>query len=151
MKRFPALLCTFLTIAGTTAACAGGQTSSGPAASPAPASAAAGLSATIPVRVLSDADTPPVVKNASAVRMAERELYPSLLRDAGVEGSALVRMTVNADGSVDLASITVRDASHEAFGSAAPDVARRMRFTPAQRGGQAVPAIVEVPILFKLR
>lgn len=89
--------------------------------------------------------------NRDEVDRAVRNHYPSLLRAAGVEGMAEVRMQVGTNGMVDRGSIIVLNPSHELFEEPARRVAARMQFRPAQRGGVPVPAEITVPIRFKLR
>lgn len=99
---------------------------------------------------LSAVEVQPELVNPAEVRAALSHNYPPLLRDAGVTGSATVRMRVFGDGSVDAGSITIEAASHEAFGQAAARVAERMRFSPARIGGKPVPVWVTVPVTFLL-
>jgi TonB family protein len=64
-----------------------------------------------------------------------RTLYPSLLRDAGITGSAEVRFTVTADGNVDASSIRVSNATHPDFQQATWQIVRDLRWTAGTDGG----------------
>jgi len=97
------------------------------------------------------ATLPPELSNPADVDRAAAANYPSLLHDAGVEGTATVRLRVNADGKVDRGSIVVTHASHELFTEPARMVAARMRFRPAERNGVPVAAEITVPVEFKLQ
>lgn len=98
-----------------------------------------------------EATTAPELVNSVEVDRATRTHHPPLLRDAGVEGTVLVRLRVAADGTVERGSIIVAYASHELFEVSARRVAARMQFRPAQRGGVPVPAEITVPLKFELR
>ncbi|HET7461352.1 MAG TPA: energy transducer TonB [Longimicrobium sp.] len=98
----------------------------------------------------SGATLPPELANPADVDRAAAANYPSLLHDADVEGTATVRLRVNADGKVDRNSIVVTHASHELFTDPARTVAARMRFRPAEREGKPVAAEITVPVEFKL-
>lgn len=93
----------------------------------------------------------PELANPADVDRATAANYPSLLHDAGVEGTATVRLRVNADGKVDRSSIVVTQASHELFNEPARTVAARMRFHPAERNGTPVAAEITIPVEFKLQ
>jgi len=75
--------------------------------------------------------------------------YPEAARQAGIEGTVLVKAFVLADGSVREARVE-RSAGNAALDSAALRTIRESRFTPAHRGGKPVPVWVEVPIDFRL-
>jgi TonB family protein len=93
---------------------------------------------------------PPELLNRDEVQAEISRRYPSALRDYGIMGSALVRLRVLADGTVDPYLIEVLSASHDSFGDAAAMTAETMRFRPAQVGGRNVAAWVTVPVTFRL-
>jgi protein TonB len=71
---------------------------------------------------------------------------PDALRN-GESGTVLLRVHVGPDGipySIDL----VQSSRSRALDRAASDAVRRWRFHPAQRGGQPVAGVVQVPIVF---
>jgi len=97
---------------------------------------------------------PPAAGNASAfvaprLTAPKRPRYPEAARQAGVEGTVLVKAYILADGSVREA-LVARSAGNSALDGAALRTIRESRFVPAQRGGRAVPVWVEVPIDFRL-
>jgi TonB family protein len=98
---------------------------------------------------LSDVDLPPELMNQAEVMRTMQRAYPPLLRDAGVEGQAVVRFRVLPDGRVDAGSVSIEHATHDAFGLAALRVAHRMRFRPAELDGAAVSAWVALPLSFQ--
>ncbi|HEX5726766.1 MAG TPA: TonB family protein [Longimicrobiaceae bacterium] len=99
---------------------------------------------------LSAVEEIPSLSNRSEVQRQVERNYPPLLRDAGVTGSATLRMRVNEDGRVDAESITVESATHDQFGEAAKKAVQRMRFRPAKVGGRPVKVWVTLPIEFGL-
>lgn len=76
-------------------------------------------------------------------------IYPAPARDAGIEGTAMLRLRIAADG-------TLRDirlhhsAGHRLLDEAAQAAARRWEIAPALRNGQPIEAWVEVPVRFRL-
>lgn len=76
-------------------------------------------------------------------------VYPDQSRRLGEQGRVLLRVLVNASGSVD--QITLRKSSgYPMLDSAAQDAVKTWRFVPAKRGDQAATAWVVVPISFSL-
>jgi protein TonB len=74
--------------------------------------------------------------------------YPLPLRQAGVEGSALVEFDVDASGRV-VSARSLR-ATHREFEEAAVRAVLRWRFEPGHRDGRPVPFRMVVPIGFSL-
>ena len=77
--------------------------------------------------------------------------YPQLLRDAGVEGSTLVRFVVDTLGRVEQGTVKVVESTHPAFALAVQAVLPQMRFSPARVGERKVRQLVEFPLQFRLR
>jgi TonB family protein len=100
---------------------------------------------------LSEVDEQPQLLNRDSISSRLSRNYPPLLRDAGVEGNATVRLRVQRDGSVDQESIQVENATHPMFGEAASRVVERMRFSPAKVHGEPVPVWVTLPVGFQLQ
>ena len=73
--------------------------------------------------------------------------YPREALRSGESGTVLLRVHVGADGrptQVDL----VESSRSRSLDRAATEAVRRWRFRPAQRNGQPVPGVVQVPIAF---
>ena len=121
------------------------------AASPPPAPTEAARPAADPNRVYSaeELDTRPSLANSSAFRSAVNRSYPNVLRGSNTWGSAVVSFVVLPDGRVDRSSISVGEASHPAFRSAAAAAISNARFNPARVGGQAVRTQVSMPITWQ--
>ncbi|HYR09412.1 MAG TPA: TonB family protein, partial [Longimicrobium sp.] len=96
-----------------------------------------------------EVDQAPSLSNGPAFRSAVIRTYPASLRNTGRWGNALVSFTVGADGRVERSSISVDQASHPAFRSAATAAISAARFTPARVNGQPVRAHVSMPITWQ--
>jgi TonB family protein len=130
------------------------QRAAAPAASEtaaAPPPAAAARPSADPSRVYGggEVDQAPSLSNGAAFRSAVNRTYPSSLRNTGRWGNALVSFTVGADGRVERSSISVEQASHPAFRTAATAAISAARFTPARVNGQPVRAQVSMPITWQ--
>lgn len=97
---------------------------------------------------LSDVDVAPELMNSAEVARMMQRAYPPLMRDAGVEGQATVRFRVLPDGRVDAGSLSIEQATHDAFGLAAMRVASRMRFRPGRLDGEPVSTWMTMPLSF---
>lgn len=97
---------------------------------------------------VAELDRKPTLTNAAQVGRLLQEIYPPLLRDAGIAGDAQVTLVVRADGFPE--DVRLVSASHPAFGEAAVAVLRAARFTPGSLGGRTTAARVQVPVSFSL-
>ncbi|MGH7128114.1 MAG: energy transducer TonB [Planctomycetaceae bacterium] len=113
------------------------------------------LPAELPAAQTSIADAPtftpytiePELANAAEVIAALGRNYPPLLRDAGIEGTAMVWLFIDRTGAV--AKVQLRETSgYAALDEAAESVAGTMRFEPALDGSQPVAVWVALPIRF---
>lgn len=75
--------------------------------------------------------------------------YPALARQAGIEGTVLLRVVVGTDGKVESASVIQSDVT-PAMEKAAMAAARKFLFKPAKQRTRPVRASMAVPIRFKL-
>jgi periplasmic protein TonB len=76
--------------------------------------------------------------------------YPASARRLGVEGTALLRVFVDAKGHVGEV-VVKQSAGHPDLDRAATDAVRRWRFDPARQGADAIAMWVELPVEFHLR
>ena len=88
-----------------------------------------------------------ILRNRVEVGAALEEEYPTLLRGAGVGGTAMAWLLLDADGVLRDTRID-QSSGHEALDLAAIRVARVMRFSPAMNGEVPVPVWVSIPITF---
>jgi protein TonB len=93
-----------------------------------------------------DADAPVVPPRRLAPVTPE---YPPLLREQGIEADVVVVVSIGADGRV-LKVEVANPAPQPFFNEAAIASARRERFAPATRGGEAVPYTQRYTIRFRL-
>lgn len=85
--------------------------------------------------------------------MLNKELpfhYPPVLYAEKVQGNVVLRLYVNADGSVVNDSTRVAESSNNAtLDSAALKGARDLRFVPAKRHGTPMPVSILFPVYFR--
>jgi TonB family protein len=74
--------------------------------------------------------------------------YPDELFAAGIEGRAVITVTVLVDGTVD--DCVVKSTDHDLFAEAALVAAKRWMFSPHLVNGQPVNQKVNIPFEFKL-
>jgi protein TonB len=77
--------------------------------------------------------------------------WPAVLRQAGIEGDAIVQFVVDSNGAVVNESIQVLMSSHPLFANSVLPVVRQLRFSPGRMSmaGQLVPVPVTVRAPFK--
>lgn len=76
--------------------------------------------------------------------------YPDILRQAGVEGTAIVSFVVDTTGRVDLATFKVIHKTHDLFAAAVKNALPRMRFIPAETSRGKVRQVVQQPFSFTI-
>jgi protein TonB len=76
--------------------------------------------------------------------------YPESARRRGIEGTALLKMRITAQGSVADVHLE-RSAGHPELDESAMEAVRRWRVNPARRDGEPVAVWVLVPVEFKLQ
>lgn len=108
----------------------------------APATATA--AAAVPPRPSGGASTGP---RAAAGNPAPE--YPPQARRRGIEGRVVVRVQVEADGSVSNANVIASSGS-TLLDQSALDAVKRWRFSPAQVNGEPHGANLDLPIAFRL-
>lgn len=76
--------------------------------------------------------------------------YPERLREAGIEGTVVVRFTVDTTGRVDVQSAQIVSSTHALFSRAVLDALVGFRFKPAEVGSRHVAALAEMPFEFRI-
>jgi protein TonB len=76
--------------------------------------------------------------------------YPAPARRRGLEGSVLLRVHVEADGTADKVEV-LESSGHALLDRAARRAVSRWRFTPAKLAGMPVSGTVDVPVAFRLK
>lgn len=77
--------------------------------------------------------------------------YPTMLRDAGIEGDVNARFVVDTAGRVEKGSLVVLHSSNELFTASVRAALPAMRFVPAEAGGRKVRQLVEQRFVFELQ
>lgn len=80
----------------------------------------------------------------------ERLVYPESAKEAGIQGNVTVSFVVDTEGKVKDVKI-VESASEELDAEALRVVSQSPGWTPGKKGGKAVPAAFNFPIIFVLR
>ncbi|GAG91589.1 unnamed protein product, partial [marine sediment metagenome] len=75
--------------------------------------------------------------------------YPSLARQAGIEGQTVVKALVETDGSIREVQI-LKSSGNQMLDEAALAAARKAKFTPAKQRDTFVRVWVSIPMRFKL-
>jgi protein TonB len=78
-----------------------------------------------------------------------RPIYPESARRAGIQGTTLLRIHIEADGHVSDVSVQ-RSAGHQSLDEAAADAVRRWRFEPALNSAGPVSMWAVVPVQFRI-
>lgn len=76
--------------------------------------------------------------------------YPESARRRRIEGTALLKMRITAQGYVEDVHVE-RSAGHPDLDQSAMEAVRHWRFEPARRGGESVAVWVVIPVEFKLQ
>ena len=79
-----------------------------------------------------------------------RPRYPERLRALGIEGTVVVRFSVDTTGRVDSKSAQIISATNPEFSRAVLEALDGFRFRPAEVGGRHVAALAEMPFEFRI-
>ena len=91
-----------------------------------------------------------VEQPATPVPGSATPAYPDILRQAGVEGEALVTFVVDTSGRVDISTFKVVRSTHDQFAAAVRIALPRLRFIPATVGDRKVRQLVQQPFSFAI-
>ncbi len=75
--------------------------------------------------------------------------YPTFARNAGIEGTIILKITVDERGRV-IRAVVLKSAAQGIFDSAAVKAAEQWIFEPAEQSGNPVKATITVPLEFVL-
>jgi protein TonB len=92
----------------------------------------------------------PDLRNRNEVAKAMEKAYPSELRAAGVGGTAIIYIFIEASGEVGNVVINA-GSGHPRLDEAALQIGHAMKFTPARNREAVVPVWVSLPITFQVR
>jgi protein TonB len=90
--------------------------------------------------------------DSTAMRSPDSEgpVYPPEMLAKRIEGMALVRFVVSAEGSVDPSTVRIMMATDSAFALAARNALPKMKFRPAWFSGRPVSQLVEQAFTFRI-
>jgi protein TonB len=93
-------------------------------------------------------DVPPKLENPSEIQRLLERVYPSQLREAGIEGTVILWIFVEKQGDVHKTEVK-ESSGYEVMDEAALSTAEKMRFTPAMNRDKATPVWLAQPITFR--
>jgi len=88
----------------------------------------------------------PVLRDSACLEPA----YPALLREAGIEGLAVVGFVVDTSGAVEPSSPRVLSSSHQMLDGPARAAVLRCRFSPGRVAGRVVRVQMQLALNFLL-
>ena len=74
--------------------------------------------------------------------------YPAIAKQAGIEGTTIVQILLDLDGSV-MQTRVARSSGNQALDEAATKGARNFKFTPAKQHDMPVRVWISMPIVFR--
>lgn len=90
------------------------------------------------------------VEKPAAMAGGANMAYPEVLRSAHVEGTVMASFVVDTSGYADMSTFQVISSDHELFTNAVRRALARIRYRPAEVGGQKVKQLVQQPFQFRL-
>src|SRR5438309_4201473 len=76
--------------------------------------------------------------------------YPTLLRQAGIQGRVMVRAIIDTTGRAEPASVQVVESPHPGFNQAARNAVLQARFSHGRFRGRSVRVLIEFPVEFRI-
>jgi periplasmic protein TonB len=92
----------------------------------------------------------PELVDRMAVAQALVRRYPPVLREAGVGGTAVLWVFIDAEGAVGNTRVA-QSSGHDLLDEAARAVMSELTFTPARNRGEPVAVWIQLPITFTAR
>lgn len=77
--------------------------------------------------------------------------YPSILREAGIEGQVVIQFVVERDGTVEQPTVQTLSSSHRGFEEPARAMIEGCRFRAGAVRGEPVRTLVQMPVIFTLQ
>jgi protein TonB len=99
--------------------------------------------------VPAQSDQPGVVSEPAPISSNPAPIYPVAARKKGIEGTVVLKVSVDVDGQPTSISVTT-SSGHDVLDAEAVRTVRMWRFQPALAHGLAVAGLVIVPIVFEL-
>ncbi|MEJ2311993.1 MAG: energy transducer TonB [Gemmatimonadales bacterium] len=95
-------------------------------------------------------DVPPKLKNPGDIQKLLQRLYPSQLREAGIEGTVVLWIYIDENGQVQKTQVQ-KTSGYDAMDKAAMGTADKMEFSPAKNRDKKTPVWVAQAITFEVR
>lgn len=95
-------------------------------------------------------DVPPKLKNPGEIQKLLQRLYPSQLREAGIEGTVVLWIYIDENGGVQKTQVQ-KTSGYDAMDKAAMGTADKMKFSPAKNRDKKTPVWVAQAITFEVR
>ena len=95
------------------------------------------------------ATPPPAVEVTPRAESLAQPTYPESARKAGIEGTAIVDVTISADGAV-LGCSLATSSGNDLLDAAAIGAAQTSKFAPGKKDGKPAVMKIKVPFQFKL-
>ena len=95
-------------------------------------------------------DVPPKLKNPGDIQRLLQRLYPSQLREAGIEGTVVLWIYIDENGAV-MKTQVQKSSGYDAMDKAAMGTADKMKFSPAKNRDKKTPVWVAQAITFEVR
>ena len=95
-------------------------------------------------------DVPPKLKNPGEIQKLLQRLYPSQLREAGIEGTVVLWIYIDENGAVQKTQVQ-KTSGYDAMDKAAMGTAGKMKFSPAKNRDKKTPVWVAQAITFEVR
>lgn len=93
-------------------------------------------------------DVPPKLENPGEIQRLLERGYPSQLRDAGIEGTVILWIFVDEQGTVQKTEVKA-SSGYELMDEAALSTAEKMLFSPAMNRDKPTPVWLAQPITFR--
>jgi protein TonB len=93
-------------------------------------------------------DVPPKLENSGEIQQLLEQAYPSQLRDAGIEGTVILWILIDEQGTVQEAQVK-ESSGYDLMDEAALNTAEKMIFAPAMNRDRATAVWLAQPITFK--
>ncbi len=101
-----------------------------------------------PADYLETVDTPQEITGGMKA-LAEKIEYPEAAKEAGIQGTVILKVLLGTDGNPD--DVSVEKSDSELLNESAINAVRAVRFTPGKIGDKAVKTQVMIPVKFMLQ
>ena len=103
-----------------------------------------------PVQVSDDVSTESMLDERPVFVSGPPLQYPTLLRQAGIQGRVMVRAIIDTTGRAEPASVQVVESPHPGFDQAARNAVLQARFSHGRFRGRSVRVLIEFPVEFRI-